>query len=59
MNILETDSERFARGADVAGAEGDRFATEIQERMATTDSASPGQGARMVARAWVDPAYRA
>ena len=27
--------------------------------MAATDNASPGQGARMVARAWVDPAYRA
>ncbi len=32
---------------------------EIQERIAITDAASPGQGARMVARAWVDPAYRA
>jgi len=34
-------------------------AVEIQERMAVTDNASPGQGSRMVARAWVDPAYRA
>jgi nitrile hydratase len=32
---------------------------EIAERIRTTDSASPAQGARMVARAWVDPAYRA
>ncbi len=32
---------------------------EIAERVALTDAASPGQGARMVARAWVDPAYRA
>ncbi len=23
-----------------------------------TDAANPGQGARMVAKAWVDPAYR-
>ncbi len=32
---------------------------EIAERIRSTDSASPGQGARMVARAWVDPDYRA
>ena len=34
-------------------------AAEIAERIAITDSASPGQGARMVAKAWTDPAYRA
>ena len=32
---------------------------EIAERMAATDRASPEQGARMVARAWTDPAFRA
>lgn len=32
---------------------------EIAERIAITDAASPAQGARMVARAWVDPEYRA
>jgi nitrile hydratase len=32
---------------------------EIAERIRTTDSASSAQGARMVARAWLDPAYRA
>jgi len=32
---------------------------EIAERIAITDSAHPGQGARMVAKAWTDPAYRA
>lgn len=32
---------------------------EIAERQATTDKASPETGARMVARAWTDPAYRA
>ena len=32
---------------------------EIQERIARTDRASPEIGARMVARAWTDPAYRA
>ncbi len=32
---------------------------EIAERIAIIDRASPGQGARMVARAWTDPEYRA
>ena len=32
---------------------------EISERMAITDRASPAQGARMIARAWTDPSYRA
>jgi nitrile hydratase len=34
-------------------------AAEIAERMAITDKGSPAQGAGMVARAWIDPAYRA
>jgi hypothetical protein len=32
---------------------------EIAERIAIIDRASPGQGARMVARAWTDPEHRA
>lgn len=32
---------------------------ELAERQAQTDRASPEVGARMVARAWTDPAYRA
>ena len=32
---------------------------EIADRIARTDRASPEIGARMVARAWTDPAYRA
>jgi nitrile hydratase len=32
---------------------------EIATQIARTDQASPETGARMVARAWVDPAYRA
>ena len=31
---------------------------EIDARIALTDCASPAQGARMVAKAWTDPAYR-
>jgi hypothetical protein len=40
-------------GKQIASAE------EIEERIRITDAASPAQGARMVARAWVDPGYRA
>jgi hypothetical protein len=32
---------------------------EIAERIALTDRASPAQGARMVARAWIDPDFKA
>jgi hypothetical protein len=32
---------------------------EVAERQASTDKASPETGARMIARAWTDPAYRA
>ena len=31
---------------------------EMVAQMASTDSANPGQGARMVAKAWLDPAYK-
>jgi len=60
MNILETDGARLldaVRG--LLEKKGIVSTAEVQERMAITDAASPGQGARMVARAWVDPAYRA
>ena len=60
MNILETPSDRLLvavrqllMSKGIAGRE------EIAERIRVTDSASPAQGARMVARAWTDPAYRA
>jgi nitrile hydratase len=34
-------------------------ADEIRRRLEINDQASPHQGARMVARAWLDPAYKA
>jgi nitrile hydratase len=40
-------------------AKGIVTAAEIAERQANTDKASPETGARMVARAWTDPDYRA
>ena len=59
MNIVETDSERLlAAVRTLLEQKGIVSTAEIQERMAITDAASPGQGARMLARAWVDPAYR-
>ena len=60
MNILETDGERLldaVRGLLIQ--KGILTPQDIPERIAVTDRASPGQGARMVAKAWVDPAFRA
>ncbi len=60
MNILDTPSDRLlAAVRDLLAQKGIATTAEIQERIAITDRASPGQGARMVAKAWVDPAYRA
>lgn len=60
MTILETGGERLlAAVRALLEQKGIVSTNEIMERMAITDSASPGQGARMVAKAWVDPAYRA
>ena len=58
--LIEAPSERLLAGLKVLLAS-KSIATEeeIAERMAQTDRASPAQGARMVARAWTDPEYRA
>lgn len=59
-NILDTESERLLSAVrGLLEAKGILSADEIADRIQVTDNASPGQGARMVARAWVDPAYRA
>ena len=60
MTVLEADGARLldaVRG--LLAAKGIVSADEIAERIRSTDAASPGQGARMVAQAWLDPAYRA
>jgi hypothetical protein len=58
--LLETPSDRLlAAVRQLLTAKGIVSREEIAERIRATDSASPAQGARMVARAWVDPAYRA
>jgi hypothetical protein len=59
MNILETESEKLlAAVRDVLASKGVASSAEVAERIAVTDAANPGQGARMVARAWTDPTYR-
>jgi len=60
MNILETDGEKLlAALRDLLAVKGLVSNAEIAERIAITDTANPGQGAHMVAKAWTDPAYRA
>ena len=60
MTVLEADSDRLlAAVRALLDAKGLVRPDEIAERIALTDAASPAQGARMVARAWLDPTYRA
>jgi len=59
MSLLETDGERLLTALlGLLARKGLVSDAELQERIAITDKASPGQGARMVAKAWTDPAYR-
>jgi hypothetical protein len=58
--LLETDGEKLLVALRaVLEAKGIATTQEIAERIAITDAGSPAQGARMVARAWVNPAFRA
>jgi hypothetical protein len=60
MNIIEADGEALLVALrKLLAAKNLVTDAELAERMAATDNASPGQGARMVARAWTDAAYRA
>ena len=60
MSLAEIDGEKLLTALrSVLAAKGIASPAEIADRIASTDSASPGQGARMVAKAWTDPAYRA
>jgi hypothetical protein len=60
VTLLETGSDRLlAAVRRLLEAKGIASTAEIAERIEVTDRASPGQGARMVARAWTDPDYRA
>ncbi len=60
MTLIETDGARLLDALRAVLAEKNIASTaEIAERIAITDRASPAQGAKMVARAWVDPDFRA
>jgi hypothetical protein len=60
VTLLGTESDGLlAAVRRLLEAKGIASAAEITERIEVTDRASPGQGARMVARAWTDPDYRA
>ena len=59
-NILETPSDRLLEAVRaLLAAKGHITTEEIAERIRITDGGSPAQGARMVAKAWTDPDYKA
>ena len=60
MSVLETDSDRLlAAVRHLLELKGIAGQDEIAAAIDRTDRASPERGARMVARAWTDPAFRA
>ena len=60
MTLLQADSGKLLDAVSrLLAQKGLVTPQEITERLAVTDAAEPGQGARMVARAWTDPDYRA
>jgi nitrile hydratase len=60
MSLLETPGESLlAAVLSVLERKGITSGAEIAERVAITDRADPAQGARMVAKAWTDPAFKA
>jgi nitrile hydratase len=60
MNVLEADGEKLlAAVRGLLERKGLVTALDVRERMENTDRANPGQGSKMVAKAWVDPAFRA
>ncbi|MGH7161585.1 MAG: nitrile hydratase subunit alpha [Acetobacteraceae bacterium] len=59
LNLIEAESGRLLGALrTLLAAKGIAGPAEIAERIAVTDTASPAQGARMVALAWTDPDYR-
>ena len=60
LTLLRTESDRLlAAVRGLLTAKGILSAEEIADRIRITDQATPGQGARMVARAWLDADYHA
>ena len=59
MTILQAESGALLEAlSGLLYEKGLVTAAELSERVAITEQASPAQGARMVAKAWTDPAYR-
>lgn len=59
MNILEADSDKLLNAVrTLLMQKGIASTAEIADAIAATDQANPGQGARMVAKAWTDPGFR-
>ena len=60
MNLIEAESGRLlAALTEMLAEAGLVTPAEIAERIAITDRASPALGARMVAKAWREPGFRA
>ena len=60
MTVLEADSQKLLDAVlGLLAQKGVVTPDEITARIASTDAATPAQGAKMVARAWLDPDYRA
>lgn len=60
MNLATIEPDRLlAAMRSLLAAKGIAAPAEIAERIRITDGGTPAQGARMVAKAWVDPQYRA
>ena len=60
MNVLEAESDKLLVALRaLLTSKGLLSSDEISARITSTDKGSPAQGARMVARAWTDPAFRA
>ncbi len=59
MNVLDAPSDRLLEAVrTLLHQKGIATPEEIAARIEHTDRASPAQGARLVARAWTDPAFR-
>jgi nitrile hydratase len=59
-DIVEVESEALLGAIrQLLAGKGIASADEIAERIRITDGGNPAQGARMVAKAWLDPAFRA
>ena len=59
-DLLDTDGETLlAALRGLLAAKGLASPVEVADRLALTERASPAQGARIVAKAWTDPEFRA